>query len=364
MFNRKRKKQEKDHSLLDQALEITSSANIELPDVEEPKQPSIQPDDFDQEIVVTASTIPDDAPEIGPSYREETISIGPSPDMDDTPKEKQEDLKPVVKAEEPEPIVVETEKEVPLEFVLDEPDSNEPVQPKEINTQSQLAEFDLDESMFIDLEEIEAETVVQTPVETHVKPLDDATIEWSWVDNDEPRKQSKKQPKVPVQPKPKKRNKKEVFPSEEENQDVPDFLLEEIKDSTEEDKGTMEFDLPTKDKVDLNSFFEASKQQNKLKRSERKKYSKRELKRRKKRQNRRISEEIKDQRVFKFRKKKYKDVEEFISYLNDHYLDIDDVARDVLADENFFGWVGKRSGVFPQSLSKFKEIKEKIEPKD
>jgi len=124
-------------------------------------------------------------------------------------------------------------------------------------------------------------------------------------------------------------------------------------------------ELPVKEeKVDINTFFEASKSSNKLKRRDRKKYSKKELKRRKKRlKSPRTSEDIKDQKVFKFRKKKYSNVEDFIKYLNDHYLDIDDVANDVLSDENFFGWISKKSGRFDQSLKEFQEINAKIEKK-
>ncbi len=33
----------------------------------------------------------------------------------------------------------------------------------------------------------------------------------------------------------------------------------------------------------------------------------------------------------------------------------------LLADEKFYEWISKRSGVFDESLEKFKEIKEKIE---
>lgn len=148
---------------------------------------------------------------------------------------------------------------------------------------------------------------------------------------------------------------------EEEPLQAPDFILEDIPDE-EASSMMQEFTLPTKDKVDLNEFFEASKEQKKLKRRDKKQYSRKELKRRKKRQTRsRVPDDIRDQKVFLFRKKRYKTVEDFIKYLNDHYLDIDDVASEVLADENFFGFVGKKSGVFPQSLQEFREIKKKIE---
>ena len=76
-----------------------------------------------------------------------------------------------------------------------------------------------------------------------------------------------------------------------------------------------------------------------------------------------LEQQIKDQKLFRYNNKKYTKVEDFITYLNAHYLDIDVIAREVLDDENFFGWVNKNSGVFQQSLKEFKEIKEKIENK-
>jgi len=134
---------------------------------------------------------------------------------------------------------------------------------------------------------------------------------------------------------------------------------------TKKPQTTKVYEEPKKtDKVDLNSFFEASSATKKLKRRDRKKYSKKELKRRKKRANKtRTSEDIKNQKVYKFRKKKYTEVADFIAYLNDHYLDIDDVAHDVLSDENFFGWISKKSGMFDQSLKDYQEILAKIEKK-
>ncbi len=136
------------------------------------------------------------------------------------------------------------------------------------------------------------------------------------------------------------------------NVDSEEILpIEEINEETKEEK------------LDLNSFFQASKQKRRLSRKERKQYSKKELKRRKKRQKEGISDEITNQRTYKFKKKKYKNVEDFIAYLNDHYLDIDDIAIEVLKDERFFGWVGHHSGVFPQSLKQFKEIQKQLDTK-
>jgi hypothetical protein len=86
-------------------------------------------------------------------------------------------------------------------------------------------------------------------------------------------------------------------------------------------------------------------------------------KKRKKTKKDLLEEQIKDQKIYRYNNKKYTKVEDFITYLNAHYLDIEDIAREVLDDENFFGWVNKNSGMFQQSLKQFKEIKEKIEKK-
>ena len=305
--------------MLEEALEVTSTDIAKaLHKTDTTNTP--KPVRDDDELVVSASTIPDDAPEIGPSYVEETVEIGESyvaPIEDETTKQQDDILEHFEGEFQDEPETV-----VPQEDITQEPE--------EVLEE----EMDDDENPQLD--------PVQQP---EPKPV------WTWYDNEEKRKRPKKSKK--------KRGKSTFDTDDEEPQKAPDFLLEEIPD--EEETTGVDFGLPSKEKVDLNSFFEASKHQKKLKRSDRKKYSKRELKRRKKRQNKHIPDEIKDQRVFKFRKKKYKDVQEFITYLNDHYLDIDDVAHDVLADENFFGWVGKKSGVFPQSLAQFKQIKETIE---
>jgi hypothetical protein len=86
-------------------------------------------------------------------------------------------------------------------------------------------------------------------------------------------------------------------------------------------------------------------------------------KKRKKSKKDLLEEQIKDQKIYRYNNKKYTKVEDFITYLNAHYLDIEEIAREVLDDENFFGWVNKNSGMFQQSLKQFKEIKEKIEKK-
>ena len=66
---------------------------------------------------------------------------------------------------------------------------------------------------------------------------------------------------------------------------------------------------------------------------------------------------VRNQKVFVFRNKKYVKVEDFIKYLNNHYLEIDKISQEVLDDEKFYGWLSKKSGVFDESIKQFKEIK-------
>lgn len=70
---------------------------------------------------------------------------------------------------------------------------------------------------------------------------------------------------------------------------------------------------------------------------------------------------IKDRRMFKFKKRKYTKIEDFIKYLNAHYLDIDDISKEVLESEFFHGWLSKNSGKYQESILELKKIKEKIE---
>jgi len=123
-----------------------------------------------------------------------------------------------------------------------------------------------------------------------------------------------------------------------------------------------------KDKKELSAYFEDSKNKNKkLKRSEKTALNKSEKenkgKKHKKSKKDKIQEDIKNQKAFRYDGKKYTKVEDFITYLNAHYLDIEEIAEEILEDENFFGWINNNSGVFAKSLKEFKEIKAKIENK-
>ncbi len=131
------------------------------------------------------------------------------------------------------------------------------------------------------------------------------------------------------------------------------------QEHVEETKASDENNISPKD---LRSFFsEGEEFKRKPNRKEKKKLKKENKKQKRRSRKGREEEAIKDQKIFKFRKKKYNKVEDFISYLNDHYLDIDQVATEVLKDKNFFGWISKRSGVFDESLREFQEIKAKTE---
>lgn len=115
-----------------------------------------------------------------------------------------------------------------------------------------------------------------------------------------------------------------------------------------------------KDKKELSSYFKDSKKQNKKLRTTPIK-EKRKSKRIKKRETDKYN--VKSQKVYVFRKKKYSKIEDFITFLNGHYLEIDKISQEVLDDEKFYGWLSKKSGVFDDSIKQFKEIKDKIEKK-
>ena len=148
----------------------------------------------------------------------------------------------------------------------------------------------------------------------------------------------------------------EVFDDEdivvEEEPEVEDVIEEVVKQPEPKKKGK---------KKDLNKFFEQD--QKKVEKFKKKKEKPPKVKKKSKRQLQKEKdyEAIKDKRIFKYKGKKYTKVEDFIKYLNDHYLDIEQIASDVLEDENFLGWISKKSGTFSESIKKFKEIKQEIE---
>lgn len=149
---------------------------------------------------------------------------------------------------------------------------------------------------------------------------------------------------------------KESFDLLTEDNDSP---IKEPDDNREEIE-PVKPKLEDKPKKDLREYFTESKEENKKLKIDKKEKKKRKSKKSRKEKR---EEEIIDQRYYKFKKKKYTKVEDFIKYLDDHYLDIEDISREVLDSKNFYGWISKRSGVFEQSLKQFKEIQNKIENK-
>jgi len=142
----------------------------------------------------------------------------------------------------------------------------------------------------------------------------------------------------------------------------PLYTKEDIEEDVEEDinENTSNLsDIDIKDgKKDINEYFKkGTKRNKKLKKAseKRKKKSKKQLKMEQE------FETIRDQKFYIFEKMKYRKIDNFIKYLDKHYKDIDQIAPKLLADEKFYEWISKRSGVFDESLEKFKKIKEKIE---
>ncbi len=134
-------------------------------------------------------------------------------------------------------------------------------------------------------------------------------------------------------------------------------LEDEMAESSKRDTSEEKF-VDEKAKKELGEYFEEDKKKNKnlkVKKSKTKKKSKRQLKREQE------FVDINDRRIFRYKNKNYNKVEDFVKYLDNHYLDLDNIAQEIMNDENFFGWVSKKSDIFDESLKKFKEIKEKIE---
>jgi len=113
-------------------------------------------------------------------------------------------------------------------------------------------------------------------------------------------------------------------------------------------------------KKELSSYFEKSKKKNTglwIKESKRSKKKENEVS-----QVSKVDyEDVQNIHVYQFRGKKFFKVDVFIKYLEDNYLDIDKIAKEVLDDENFYGWISHNSELFGESIRKFKELKEKIE---
>lgn len=288
------------------------------------------------ELEVKTSRMPDDMPEVAPAPK-----LRASPPVEQTSvKESEIDIEASAPTQ-PDDQNVEPPEDTPTD--LEDVTITEPTTQPEDDHELAPMEDNHDPSDGPNNEAPLEDTDLDPGHEPSLSVEPDITTDWVWadVDPDSPKEPEEDlvAPVEPAQPK-----------------DEPILPVAAVDED--------EHRIPNKDQIDLRSFFEAPKEQKKQKRGERKKYSRKERKRKKNRSMARTPDAIQDQRVFLFRKKKYKEVDDFIAYLNDHYLDIDDVARDVLADEWFFGWLGKRSGMFSQSLAKFKEIQKRIGEKE
>ncbi len=159
---------------------------------------------------------------------------------------------------------------------------------------------------------------------------------WKWVNTEEYELQKEKEEKKSNRRKSKKELDKEPKSEDVEKKKELSTYFEENKEKTKKLK-----------RVDKKALKKASKEDNE--------------KQHRKSKKEKIQEDIKNQKVFRYDGKRYTKVEDFVTYLNEHYLDIEKISEEVLEDENFFGWVNKNSGVFSKSLEEFKKIKAKIE---
>jgi hypothetical protein len=147
-------------------------------------------------------------------------------------------------------------------------------------------------------------------------------------------------------------------------QDIQAFF-----ETQEDTKENLEFEDVLEDvkeeKKDLSAFFEENKNDSLKKDPEKKSKKKKKEKTQKvsKKAKRKEDElkDIKDKKVFKYQNRKYTKVEDFIKFLDDNYLDIDKIAKDVLDRENFYGWLSKNSTNFDESIKTMKKLKDEIE---
>lgn len=140
-------------------------------------------------------------------------------------------------------------------------------------------------------------------------------------------------------------NKKEEF-QEEYQEESFEEVMEEVKE----------------EKKNLDSFFTTNQEEvKKLKKDKPKKELKDKKVSKRKQRKEQDFQAIKDKKVFKYKNKKYSKVEDFIKFVDDHFLDIEQIAKDVLDDENFLGWISKKSPDFKESIKEYKKIKQEIE---
>jgi hypothetical protein len=82
-------------------------------------------------------------------------------------------------------------------------------------------------------------------------------------------------------------------------------------------------------------------------------------------QNRQPNEhDISERNLYKYKNIKFKEITDFIRYLDQHYLELDDIAKDVLNDPKFLGWLKQKSGFFDESIEEFKSLRSIIDQKE
>ena len=144
-----------------------------------------------------------------------------------------------------------------------------------------------------------------------------------------------------------------VKPSKKDHISFNEF--EEVQDaSVEKTKG---------EQKKFEEYFEqgrAEQSELEIKEKPKKKQKKPKKLRRKKQRDIEDFEDVKKRRAYKYKRKKYTKVVDFIKFLNENYLDLDEIADKVLGDENFHGWLKKRSKQFDESIEEFKDIIETI----
>jgi len=203
----------------------------------------------------------------------------------------------------------------------------------------------------------------QSPEEVLNEEINEETNEDENIDNELINLEQVIKPKLEIQEEPKiveeeintliteEPSKEEVF-----EELIKDEMINDISPVIkEEDQEELIDDEEVKD---LNTYF--GNNNDELKKGKKKKTKKEKVSKRKKRRKKDL-EDITERRVYKFRDKKFSKVEDLIEYLNDHYLDIEELSKEMLDSEEFYGFISKKSGIFDSSLKEYKKIKKEIE---
>lgn len=156
-----------------------------------------------------------------------------------------------------------------------------------------------------------------------------------------------------LESKQKKKNKKEkkrLKKEKKRNSNGKNPLAEKAEDKT--------FIAPKNNNINkknLEEYFEKSKRKNqKLLMKGYKKSTKRKQEE---------PNAVRNGTAYVFRASKYYTVEELIVFLDEHYLELDIIAKEILDDADFHKWLNEKSESFEESIYHFKELIEIIEKK-